>query len=129
MEIWLARSHENTRDINMEHKMRLQPKYYECILNGTKRIEVRLNDEKRRLINIGDTITFYKMPDEKESISVKVVDLLHYKTFEGLLNDYDISIVADKDDTKENLLKILNEFYSKEEQEKYGVLGIKIKKD
>ena len=113
----------------MEHKMRLHPKYYECMLNGTKRIEVRLNDEKRRLINIGDTITFYKMPDEKESILVKVVDLLHYKTFEDLLNDYDISIVADKDDSKENLLKILNEFYSKEEQEKYGVLGIKIKKD
>lgn len=110
----------------MEHKMRLHPKYYECMLNGTKRIEVRLNDEKRRLIKIGDTITFYKMPDEKESLSVKVIDLLHYDSFEELLNDYDISIVADKDDTKENLIKILGEFYSKEEQDKYGILGIKI---
>lgn len=110
----------------MEHKMKLQPKYFDCMLNGTKRIEVRLNDEKRRLIKIGDIITFYKMPDEKESFSVKVIDLLHYDSFEDLLNDYDISLVADKNDSKENLLNILSEFYSEEEQEKYGVLGIKI---
>jgi ASC-1-like (ASCH) protein len=109
--------------------MRLRAKYFDNILNGTKRIEIRLNDEKRRLIKIGDTITFYKMPEEKESITVKVVDLLHYKSFKDLLNDYDISIVADENDTKDNLLKILGEFYSKEEENKYGVLGIKIKKD
>lgn len=34
----------------MNHKMKLQPKYYDFILNGTKRIEIRLNDEKRRII-------------------------------------------------------------------------------
>ena len=113
----------------MNYKMRLRAKYFDNILNGTKRIEIRLNDEKRRLIKIGDTITFYKMPEEKESITVKVVDLLHYKSFKDLLNDYDISIVADENDTKDNLLKILGEFYSKEEENKYGVLGIKIKKD
>lgn len=113
----------------MNYKMRLRAKYFDNILNGTKRIEIRLNDEKRRLIKIGDTITFYKMPEEKESITVKVVDLLHYKSFKDLLNDYDISIVADENDTKDNLLKTLGKFYSKEEENKYGVLGIKIKKD
>ena len=44
----------------MNHKMKLQPRYYDFILNGTKRIEIRLNDEKRRMIKVGDTITFYK---------------------------------------------------------------------
>ena len=34
----------------MNHEMKLQPKYYDFILNGTKRIEIRLNDEKRRII-------------------------------------------------------------------------------
>ena len=43
----------------MNHKMKLQPKYYDFILNGTKRIEIRLNDEKRKTIKVGDTITFY----------------------------------------------------------------------
>ena len=36
--------------INMIHEMKLQPKYYDYILNGTKRIEIRLNDEKRKQI-------------------------------------------------------------------------------
>ena len=35
----------------MNHEMKLQPKYYDFILNGTKRIEIRLNDEKKELLN------------------------------------------------------------------------------
>ena len=31
----------------MIHEMKLQPEYFNFILNGTKRIEIRLNDEKR----------------------------------------------------------------------------------
>ena len=31
----------------MEHEMKLQPEYYNFILNGTKRIEIRLFDEKK----------------------------------------------------------------------------------
>ena len=34
------------------HEMKLQPEYYNYILNGTKRIEIRLNDEKRSKIKI-----------------------------------------------------------------------------
>ncbi len=29
------------------HQMKLQPKYFDYIQNGTKRIELRLNDERR----------------------------------------------------------------------------------
>ena len=46
----------------MEHEMKLQPEYFDFILNGTKRIEIRLNDEKRQQIKIGDTIKFSKEP-------------------------------------------------------------------
>ena len=40
----------------MKHKIKLQPEYYDYVLKGTKRIEIRLFDEKRQLINIGDKI-------------------------------------------------------------------------
>ena len=40
----------------MEQEMKLQPEYYNFILNGTKRIEIRLFDEKRQQIKIGDII-------------------------------------------------------------------------
>ena len=46
--------------------MKLRPKYYDFILNGTKRIEIRLNDEKRKDIKIGDKIKFYKEPNLEE---------------------------------------------------------------
>lgn len=43
-----------------------------------------------------------------------------------MLKDFDMSILADKSITKNELINVLEEFYSKEMQEKYGVLGIRI---
>ena len=111
----------------MKHEMKLQPKYYDYILNGTKRIEIRLYDEKRSLIKIGDTITFYKEPELVESFDATVVDLFRYDSFEDMFKDFDISLLADKSMTKDELIDVLEEFYTKEKQAEYGVLGIKIK--
>ena len=110
----------------MEHEMKLQPDYYNYILNGTKRIEIRLFDEKRQQINIGDTIKFLKEPELKESFTAKVVGLLRYNSFEDMFKDFDISILADKSMTKEELISVLEQFYTKDKQEQYGVLGIRI---
>lgn len=110
----------------MEHKMKLKPEYYNYIINGTKRIEIRLFDEKRQQIKIGDTIKFLKEPELNESFKVKVVGLLRYKTFAEMVRDFDISILSDKSMTKEELLAVLEQFYTKEKQERYGVLGIRI---
>lgn len=108
------------------HEMKLQPEYYNYILNGTKRIEIRLFDEKRSKIKIGDTIKFLKEPDLKESFKTKVVGLYRYNSFEDLFKDFDISILSDKSMSKEELIDVLEQFYTKEKQEQYGVLGIKI---
>ena len=110
----------------MEYEMKLQPKYYNFILTGTKRIEIRLFDEKRQQIKIGDIIKFKKGPELTESFKVRVIGLLRYNTFENLFKDFDISILADASMTKKELINVLEEFYPKEEQEKYGVLGIRI---
>ena len=110
----------------MKHEMKLQPKYFEYILNGTKRIEIRLNDEKRQLINIGDEIEFVKEPELTEKFSAKVVGLLRYNSFEDMFKDFDIKMLADESMTKEELIGVLEEFYTKEKKEIYGVLGIRI---
>lgn len=108
------------------HEMKLKSKYYGFILKGTKRIELRLYDEKRRSINLGDTIKFLKEPELNEYFEAKVISLLRYKSFEELFKDFDIKYLANSSMTKEQLLSSLEEFYSKEKQEEYGVLGIKI---
>ena len=110
----------------MEHEMKLQPEYYNFILNGTKRIEIRLFDEKRQQIKIGDTIKFLKEPELNEFFEAKVVGLLRYNSFEDMFNDFDISILSDKSMTKNELIAVLEQFYTKEKQEQYGVLGIRI---
>lgn len=110
----------------MLHKMKLQPEYYNHIKNGTKRIEIRLNDEKRQKIKKGDIICFQKEPDLCESLTTKVVDLVKYDSFKDLIDDFDISILANQSMTKEELLSTLKKYYSEESEQKYKVLGIKI---
>ena len=110
----------------MEHILKLQPKYFDYILNGTKRIELRLNDEKRQTIKVGDIIKFYKEPELEEYIETKVIGLLRYNSFEEMFKDYSIDILSEKSMTKNELINVLEQFYTKENQKKYGVLGIRI---
>lgn len=106
--------------------MKLQSKYYNYIKSGTKRIELRLYDEKRKNINIGDIITFYKEPELVESFDSKVIGLLRYNSFSDLFKDFDIELLADKSMSKEELLNTLERFYTVDMQKKYGILGIRI---
>ncbi len=107
----------------MEHKMKLVDFAFKAIKNKEKDIEVRLNDEKRRLINIGDIIEFEHV-DTKEIIKVEVINLYKFKTFKELFNKFDNKRIGvnDSDD-----YTIMDQFYTKEEQEKYGALGIEVK--
>ena len=40
----------------MKHSMNLQQRFFDYIKNGTKRIELRLFDEKGQKIKVGDVI-------------------------------------------------------------------------
>ena len=109
----------------MIHNMRLHNSPFELIKSGTKTIELRLNDEKRRLINIGDIIVFENRTTN-EQIRVKVFNLHKYDSFEELYKHFDkISLGYAKDE--EANYKDMEKYYSPSEQEKYGVVGIEIK--
>ena len=108
----------------MKHEMGLQPKYFDYIKNGAKRIELRLFDEKRQRIRLGDTIECTN--PYGETLAVRVVGLLRYGSFEDLFKDYDISILADESMTKRELLDVLNGFYPLEKQYEMGVVGIRV---
>jgi ASC-1-like (ASCH) protein len=108
-----------------KHEMKLQPQPFEKIRQGTKKIELRLYDEKRRGIEIGDEITFLKEPEQTESIKVRVVGLLKYASFADLAKDFDTQTYFGFDSTEE-LLQGVSKFFSEEEQKRYGVLGIRL---
>lgn len=110
----------------MKHEMKLNNEQFECIKNGTKTIELRLNDEKRKLLTVGDYIEFTnKVTNEK--LLVEVIDLFKYNSFEELYKHFN-KIEIGYSINEEANPKDMENYCSKEEQEKYGVLGIKIKK-
>lgn len=110
----------------MEYQMGLQEKYFRNMKYGTKKLEIRLNDEKRKKLNIGDTIYFLLEPDRKKKIQTKVTNLMKYKNFDAAVNNLPLSSLSSIDDSKEEYLCDLNRYYSKEEQDKYGVLAIEV---
>ena len=108
----------------MEMKVHLHPDVFEIVKKGIKDIEVRVNDEKRRKLNVGDTLIFLKRPLEDEYITKKVKALEYYNSFEELVEHYDMKRIYLENYTKEMYLKEMERFYTKEEQEEYGVVAI-----
>ena len=68
----------------MTHIMRLNPAPFEMIACGDKTIELRLNDEKRRKIKIGDEITFVNTENSLKTIKVEVIGIYRFKSFKEL---------------------------------------------
>ena len=111
----------------MKYIMKLNPKYFEFMKNGTKRLEIRLNDEKRKNLKIGDVIVFQKEPELKEELYTQIVNLRVKRNFKELIENLEISEYSDKSESEQNFLHDLHKFYTKEQEEKYGVVGIQIK--
>ena len=102
---------------------------FDVVKYEIKNVEVRVNDEKRRKLKIGDKITFLKRPDDIESIFAIIEDLVYYKDFKDLVKDYNMEELYLKEYSKEDFLTLLKRFYSDDEINKYGVVAIKFKKD
>ena len=110
----------------MIHKMKLNDKPFNSIENGNKTVELRLYDEKRQQLRVKDLIEFTNREKSKK-ILTEIIDLHKYPSFEELYKHFDKKDLGyEEDETADP--KDMEEFYSKEEQDKYGVVGIKIKK-
>ncbi len=109
------------------HNMKLDSSPFKMIKSGEKTIELRLFDEKRQQIKVGDNIVFTNNSTGK-TINTIVTKLHRFNSFEELYKtlpllkcgytNEDIGI-ASPDDMKQ--------YYSLEEQKKYGVIGIELK--
>ena len=105
-------------------QIHLDPEIFEQVKNGTKDVEARVNDEKRRQIKIGDNIEVLKRPDEIETLQVRVIGLKTFADFTELANNYPIERLYSPSFTKEEYLTLFPKFYSDEEINKYGTVAI-----
>lgn len=111
-----------------KHQMSLDSKSFNKIKDGSKNLELRLNDEKRQLIQVGDEIEFsltnQDVSNPEGKILTRVEDLYHFPTFKDLFYSFDpieYGSEIPKEYTK------MYEYYSKEDELKYGALAIRIK--
>ncbi|MBQ8320544.1 MAG: ASCH domain-containing protein [Clostridia bacterium] len=107
--------------------MKLQAAPFEMIGRGQKTIELRLYDEKRKKISVNDEIEFVRMDDNTATLRCRVVALHPFSCFRELYEalpllkcGYTLQDVESASPTD------MERYYSKAEQEKYGVVGIEL---
>ena len=111
----------------MEMIVHLHPEVFEIVLQGDKDVEVRVNDEKRRNLNVGDTLVFLKRDNEEEKLIAKVTNLVYFNSFLEITNYYDMKRIYLEETTKDEYINLMKKFYSDEEVKEYGVVAIEFK--
>lgn len=110
----------------MIHEMRLNNEPFIKVKEGTKTVELRLLDEKRKALRVGDKIIFTNRANN-EKIDVLVTNLFKADSFEPIYEKYSKVSMGynEEDDAKP---EDMEEYYSKEEIKKYGCIAIEIEK-
>ena len=106
------------------HRMKLAQVPFSMIANGVKTCEARLYDEKRRQIDLGDTIIFRQGDNTSQQLEVKVVGLLRYETFGDMFARTDPRKFGGEN--AEQMTAQMLHYYEQTEQDKHGVIGIEI---
>ena len=114
-----------SRQINV-HKMKLNSAPFEMIKNGEKTIELRLFDEKRQKIKVGDKIVFTENTTG-ETLNTTVVKLYRFDSFKELYKSLPLLKCGYTTENVDNATPSdMEQYYSAEEQRKYGVVGIEL---
>ncbi len=109
----------------MLHRMKLQNSPFRKIQKGKKTIELRLYDEKRQKVKVGDQIEFMNLEDRSQKIVTEVKALHLFDSFEEMFRSLPGSAMGFNKGEIPNP-KVMEAYYSPEEQALYGVVGIEL---
>ena len=110
----------------MIHYMKLHPQPFSMIACGAKTIELRLWDEKRKLICVGDTLVF-KNTQSADTLSCTVKKLHVFADFEQLYSCLPLEKCGYwPHELKTASAKDMIAYYPPEKQKCFGVVGIEI---
>lgn len=109
----------------MKHYMHLHKEPFEKIKNGTKTIEMRIYDEKRRKMHKGDTIEIENRTTG-EIMTVEIVNMYVLSSFGQIYDRWDkIALGYDESDIAKP--EDMEQYYPKEEIDENGVVAIELK--
>ena len=112
----------------MLHELKLYGENFDRMEQGNKTREYRLYDEKRRLIKVGDTLKFIKLPDKDKFLYADVTDI---EVFSNWYDCYDKYFEEDFKDRYKTTQDVVDDtynggYYTKEDSDKYGCCCISI---
>ena len=108
------------------HFMKLNDTPFNTMLRGEKTIELRLFDEKRRAVAIGDEIIFTRVGGE-EQIRAKVVALHRFPSFAELYASLPLECLGySREEAKTASHTDMEKYYPAERQRELGVIGIEL---
>lgn len=116
--------------------MHMNSAMFDAVKAGTKTIEVRLFDEKRKLIDVGDYIEFRRVGNEDDRIKKRVANMFLNKTFKKIfeksmfdeqgewVREYTPEqFGSPKDCTTDEYVEAMYRIYGRAEEEKYGAIA------
>lgn len=114
----------------MKHIMHLNDSPFDRMKSGNKKREYRVNDEKRKLVRVGDVIEFHRMSDDEDILLMDVVNIEVYSSLEEAIEKH---FDEDFKERHEDILSAVNTFLDKsymsdEEINENGVVVIEVKK-
>ena len=109
----------------MNMSMKLIKTAFDKISNGSKTIEIRVYDEKRQKLGVGDKITFALLPTKTKKITKTVTGLCISRSFVDLFKVIDSKKAGwENPKSTEEMVEDMRKFYSEEEEKQYGVVAI-----
>lgn len=100
--------------------------WFSIINLGLKPVEGRLNKGDFAKLQVGDTITFFNEDFNYREFTVKVTKLTYYKTFEAYLRKETLKKCLPGIKTIKDGLSVYYKYFTKEQEEKFGVVCISV---
>jgi ASC-1-like (ASCH) protein len=112
----------------MEYKeIHVSEPWFSYIKNKKKRIEGRLDKGTFSQLRKKEIITVFNK-ELNQKFNVEIIKIVKYKSFEEYLLQEGLKRTLPNIRTIEDGIKIYRQFYTKEDENKYGILAIYIRK-
>jgi len=107
--------------------MHVRSRYFELLKAGTKTVEFRLNDAKRKKIIVGDRIKYICQNKPEGMLILSVSTIVKSSLFSSLIDKVTLSSLGGI--TPQEQINELEEIYDKVSEKKYGVLALGLERE
>jgi len=119
-------SSTNGGNKNTPHKMHLSEPWFTLINLGLKKAEGRLNTGRFKELQEGDIIEWYNDDFKHRKCVTKISKKIEYKSFREYLHKEGLQNCLPGMPDIEHGLSVYYKYYTKEDEEKFGVISIRL---